>query len=190
RLAVSFRPDRLTRPVTALLDKPAATRRPWRDNIEAIVMAIVMAVMLKYFIVEAYQIPTGSMQPTLMGSDEAGIKDRIIVDKFSFHFRDPERFEVVVFKYPLDRSKNFIKRICGMPDEQLKISYGDLWTRTDPNQEWKVLRRPRAVQREVWKRLDRDDARFERWKPDGDARTWTIDGRSSVLARGDGSVRL
>ena len=39
-------------------------RRPWRDNIEAVVMAIIMAVMLKYFIVEAYQIPTGSMQPT------------------------------------------------------------------------------------------------------------------------------
>jgi signal peptidase I len=146
--------------------------------------------MLKYFILEAYQIPSGSMQPTLMGNDETGIKDRILVDKLSFHFRDPERFEVVVFKYPLDRSKNFIKRVCGMPGEQLRISYGDLWTRKDSSEQWTILRRPQPVQREVWKRLDRDDARFERWKPDGGARTWTLDGRSTVLARGDGSVRL
>ena len=170
--------------------KPEHHRRPWRDNIEAVTMAIVMAVMLKYFIVEAYQIPTGSMQPTLMGNDEAGIKDRIIVDKLSLHFRDPERFEVVVFKYPLDRSKSFIKRICGMPGEDLKIQNGDLWTRKDPGESYKVLRRPPPVQREVWKRIHPGDPRYSAWKPDGAARAWTIQGRETVSARGDGSVRL
>ncbi len=170
--------------------KKKEPHRPWREYLEAITMAIIMAVMLKYFILEAYQIPSGSMQPTLMGNDETGIKDRILVDKLSFHFRDPERFEVCVFKYPLDRSKNFIKRVCGMPGEELRISYGDLWTRKDSSQEWQVLRRPRPVQQEVWKRLDRDDPRFERWKPDAGARTWETDGRHTVLARGDGSVRV
>jgi signal peptidase I len=169
---------------------PDHHRRPWRDNIEAVVMAIVMAVMLKYFIVEAYQIPTGSMQPTLMGSDEAGIKDRIIVDKLSFHFRDPERFEVVVFKYPLDRSKNFIKRICGMPDEQLKISLGDLWTRKSPADEYRILRRPIPVQREVWKRIYPKDPRFSSWLLQGSAKSWTVHGRDTVQARGDGTARL
>ena len=107
----------------------ASTRkRPWRDNIEAMTMAIVMAVMLKYFVVEAYKIPTGSMQPTLMGNEDTGIFDRILVDKLSFHLRDPERFEIVVFKYPLDRSKNFIKRLVGMPGEHFRIAEGDLWT--------------------------------------------------------------
>jgi len=43
-------------------------------------MAIVMAVMLKYFLVEAYKIPTGSMQPTLLGNTDTGIFDRILVD--------------------------------------------------------------------------------------------------------------
>jgi signal peptidase I len=165
-------------------------RRPWRDNIEAVVMAIVMAVMLKYFIVEAYQIPTGSMQPTLMGSDEAGIRDRIIVDKLSFHFRDPERFEVVVFKYPLDRSKNFIKRICGMPDEQLKISLGDLWTRKSPAEEYRILRRPIPVQREVWKRIYPKDPRFSSWLVQGGAKSWSVHGRDTIQARGDGTARL
>jgi len=165
-------------------------RRPWRDNIEAVVMAIIMAVMLKYFIVEAYQIPTGSMQPTLMGNDEAGIKDRIIVDKLSFHFRDPERFEVVVFRYPLDRSKNFIKRICGMPSEHLKIALGDLWTRGDASGIYRVLRRPLPVQQEVWKRIHPTDQRFSTWKPDPGTSGWTVRGREAVEARGTGSVRL
>ena len=61
-------PATLPRPVT----KPAAKKEPerpsrWRDHIEAATMAIVVAVMLKYFAIEAYQIPSGSMQPTLMG---------------------------------------------------------------------------------------------------------------------------
>ena len=83
-------------------------------------VAIVMAVFLKYFVVEAYKIPTGSMQPTLMGNEETQIFDRILVDKLSYHFRDPERWEVAVFKYPLDRSKNFIKRMVGVGPEQLR----------------------------------------------------------------------
>jgi signal peptidase I len=186
-------------PVPAI-DKPAIAkserakksdnepRRPWRDNIEAVTMAIVMAVMLKYFIVEAYKIPTGSMQPTLMGNEETGIYDRIIVDKASYHFRDPERFEVVVFKYPLDRSKNFIKRLCGMPGEWLKVESGDLWTRKGDNDEWKILRRPAPVQREVWKRIDPEDARFASWKTD--SARWTSRKRAGVEARGDGSARI
>jgi signal peptidase I len=161
-----------------------------RDNIEALTMAIIMAVMLKYFIVEAYKIPTGSMQPTLLGNDTTGTYDRIIVDKLSYHFRDPERFEVVVFKYPLDRSKNFIKRICGMPGENLQISDGDLWTRPDDTSEWKILRRPRPVQLEVWKRINPADSRFEAWRPDEKTHTWNVHGRERIEARGDGSARL
>jgi len=61
--------------------KDEGPRRPWRQNIEAVTMAIIVAVMLKYFIVEAYKIPTGSMQPTLMGNTETGIFDRILVDR-------------------------------------------------------------------------------------------------------------
>jgi signal peptidase I len=174
--------------VGAADSKDNQPRRPWRDNIEAVTMAIVMAVMLKYFIVEAYKIPTGSMQPTLMGNDETGIFDRIIVDKLSFHFRDPERFEVVVFKYPLDRSKNFIKRLCGMPGEWMKIENGDLWTRKGDADEWKILRRPPGVQREVWKRIDPEDGRYSNWKTT--SARWTSHSRDAVEARGDGTARI
>jgi len=168
--------------------KEQASRHPWRDNIEAITMAIVMAVMLKYFIVEAYKIPTGSMQPTLMGNDETGIKDRILVDKLSYHFRDPERWEVTVFKYPLDLSKNFIKRLVGVGPEELRIEHGDLWHRPEGEPEWTILRRPRGVQEEVWKPLHPGQKGLDGWRPINGAKGWTID-EGSVTARGTGSLR-
>ena len=176
--------------------RPPRRRRPRdagfnpmsRDNIEALTMAIIMAVMLKYFIVEAYKIPTGSMQPTLLGNEDTGhLRPDHRRQALSYHFRDPERFEVAVFKYPLDRSKNFIKRICGMPGEHFMIRDGDLWTRPDDTSEWKVLRRPRPVQIEVWKRINPADPRYQAWKPIDGARTWTSRAARTIEARGDGS---
>lgn len=170
--------------------KDEGPKRPWRDNIEAITMAIIVAVMLKYFVVEAYKIPTGSMQPTLMGHKETGIFDRIIVDKLSYHYRDPERWEVTVFKYPLDRSKNFIKRCVGLPGESFRIFAGDLWTRAGDAEDWKVLRRPKTVQNETWKRIAPSDPRFAEWRVESTSQGWKADGRAKLSARGDGAAIL
>src|SRR4029453_5056625 len=106
-----------------------------------------MALFLKHFVIEAYQIPSGSMQPTLMGDEDAGIEDRILVDKLSYALRDPRRWEVAVFRYPLDRSKSFVKRIAGIGPEELRIAHGDVWHRVDGG-EWNIVRRPPAVQAE------------------------------------------
>jgi signal peptidase I len=165
-------------------DEPRQSR-PWRDNIEAVTMAIIMAIFLKYFVIEAYKIPTGSMQPTLMGNEDTAIYDRILVDKLSYHFRDPVRWEVSVFKYPLDLSKNFIKRICGMPGEDLKIQDGDLWTRKNKDEQWQALRRPDNVQWECWKALDTDSA----WKIDAKSKSWSQED-DRVVAGGEGSARF
>ena len=176
-------------------DAKKPVRRPWRDNVEAITMAIVVAVMLKYFVVEAYKIPTGSMQPTLMGNDETGIYDRILVDKFSFHYRDPQRFEVAVFKYPLDRSKNFIKRVAGVGPEWFKIEHGDLWRSDAPEDrepsasEWAVVERPRPVQEEAWKPLNPMLPGCNRWLAIGNARAWQI-GPDRITAVGSGKLRF
>jgi len=71
-------------------EKKEKSKHPFRDNIEVVVFAIVMAMGLKVFAVEAYQIPTGSMQPTLMGTPlldpvskttNGGLHDRVLVDK-------------------------------------------------------------------------------------------------------------
>lgn len=149
---------------------------PWRDNIEAITISIVTIVLFKYFVLEAYKIPTGSMQPTLMGNEETGIFDRVIVDKLSYHYRDPERFEIAVFKYPLDSSKNYIKRIIGMPGERLRIENGDVFVTPPGETEERVLRRPRAIQDAQLKRLETDNE----WGLRGAAsKSWKVEHRSS-----------
>jgi signal peptidase I len=180
-------------PASALAPAASVTERrtplrAWRENIEALVMAIAMALFLKHFVIEAYKIPTGSMQPTLIGDEEAGIQDRILVDKLSYLARAPERWEVAVFRYPLDRAKSFVKRIVGVGPEELSIRYGDLWRRPSGGT-WEVLHRPRSVQAETWKRLDRDEPGTSPWIAQGLPRSsrWTGDGRR-IEARGTGSA--
>ena len=171
--------------------KRSAKGSPWRDNIEAIAVSIVTIVLFKYFVLEAYRIPTGSMQPTLMGNDETGIYDRVIVDKLSYHFRDPERFEVVVFRYPLESNKNFIKRIVGMPGEDMRIEGGDLFVKplgADAS-EWRVLRRPRPIQDAQLRELEANESTWARL---GDAGSrWDLDGEDygvDVTASGSGRI--
>ena len=115
---------------------PSRTGGAFRDNIEAFAVAIAMALVIRHFCIEAFRIPTGSMMPTLLGDraaetwevDRKGrVKkrpgDRILVDKIAWLRRDPRRWEVAVFQYPLNRTKNFIKRMVGMPDEWLRIPH-------------------------------------------------------------------
>ncbi len=171
-------------------------RRPWRDNVEAVTMAIIVAVMLKYFLIEAYKIPTGSMQPTLMGNPDTGIFDRVLVDKLSYHYRAPKRFEVAVFKYPLDRSMNYIKRIAGVGPEWLRIQNGDLWRSDRPKDDppryesdWEIVRRPENVQADTWKALDEGAPGRLQWLRMGDASSWEVS-EDRIVARGDGGLRL
>ena len=171
-------------------------RRPWRDNVEAVTMAIIVAVMLKYFLIEAYKIPTGSMQPTLMGNPETGIFDRVLVDKLSYHYRAPKRFEVAVFKYPLDRSMNYIKRIAGVGPEWLRIENGDLWRSDRPENDppryesdWEVLRRPKNVQADTWKALDVGAPGRLQWRRMDNASAWEVS-EDRIVAAGDGALRL
>ncbi len=126
---------------------------PWRENLETGAVAIAMALLLKVFAVEVYKIPSGSMQPTLMGLSypSMNVYDRIIVDKLSYQLRDPRRWEVAVFRYPLNQSKSYIKRVIGMPEESLRCIGGDLWRREGPDEgDGSILRKPAAIQEDLW----------------------------------------
>lgn len=147
------------------------SKHPWRENFEGLALAIVMALTLKYFVLEAYKIPTGSMQPTLMGVDqpELQIFDRILVDKLAYLWREPERWEVVVFKYPLDQSKNYIKRLVGMPGETVRIQNGNIYTRRN-GEDFEIARKPKSLQDSLWKEIfhggpnDEGALQAEYWK--------------------------
>jgi signal peptidase I len=97
------------------------------EQVEAVAIAIAMALVLKFFVIEAYQIPTGSMQPTILGDAETGIKDRVLADKLCTMIRDPRRWEVMIFRFPNDERRLYVKRILGLPGEHLEVMGGDIW---------------------------------------------------------------
>jgi signal peptidase I len=119
-----------------------------RDNLEAFTIALVMALVIKHFCVEAFKIPTSSMEPTLHGHDVGG--DRILVDKWAYLTQGPERGDVVVFRYPLNLSKHFIKRVAGVGPEWFTIVDGDLWTRASPAAPWRLARKRRDVRESLY----------------------------------------
>ena len=99
----------------------------FREYAEAILMALVLALFIRTFIVQAFKIPSGSMIPTLQ------IGDHILVNKLSYGLRmpflerylleydKPDRGDVVVFIFPEDRSKDFIKRVVGVAGDTVEI---------------------------------------------------------------------
>ena len=121
-------------PVT---EKPAESGAGWasetKEFLKAVLWAVLIAVFLRSFVVEAYKIPSGSMLPTLE------IGDHIFVNKFLYGFmvpfttkkflmwRDPVRGEVIVFKNPQDVSKDFIKRVIGEPGDVIDIRDNELY---------------------------------------------------------------
>ncbi len=124
-----------------------------RDNLEALTVALMAAVLMKYFAIEAFQIPTSSMQPTLMGSSEAGVHSRILVDKITYEFSDPKRWDVSVFRYPLQQDQNYVKRILGIGGDSLRIAGGNVYQLGADKAPSDVLRKPDRIQPMLWKEL-------------------------------------
>jgi signal peptidase I len=117
------------------------------EQVEAIAIAVAMALVLKFFVIEAYQIPTGSMQPTILGDAATGIQDRILADKLCTMLRDPRRWEVMIFRFPHDERRLYVKRIVGLPGEELTIAGGDVWI------DGAIARKPDHVNESVLKAI-------------------------------------
>jgi signal peptidase I len=164
-----------------------------RETVESIVVAIILALLFRAFVAEAFVIPTGSMAPALMGAhkdlvcpqcdqpyqvgasretarqpqettvvgsvcpncrhlnpldlanapnDQTFAGDRILVSKFAYALSDPERWDVIVFKYPGNPKQNYIKRLVGLPRETLQIRYGDVFARPEGGEAFEILRKP------------------------------------------------
>lgn len=116
-------------------------KKHFRDVVEAVVIALFLALLIRAFIIQAFKIPSGSMEDTLL------IGDHIIVSKFSYGLQVPrpavikvlgtsvpffetrliqswgevKRGDVIVFRFPGDRSKDYIKRVVGLPGDKVEL---------------------------------------------------------------------
>ena len=224
-----------------------------RDGVEQVVVALILAFLIRGFEAEAFVIPTGSMAPTLMGRHkdvdcpQCGITfqvnaseevegsvpsrivsgvcwncryqakideavsfkgDRILVMKSLYGLPflpgrgGPFRWDVVVFKYPNEPEVNYIKRCIGLPNEEVRIHYGDVLTRPlGSKQPFRLARKPlnhlQAMQMLVYDDAYRSKAfaefpEWRRWAPGGgDAWTEATDGvyRSKADAPGWAQLR-
>ena len=100
----------------------------FREYAEAAIIAILLALFIRTFVVQAFKIPSGSMKPTLL------VGDHILVNKFLYGIKipftdktlipisEPKRGDVIVFIYPVDPEKDFIKRVIGLPGDKVEIS--------------------------------------------------------------------
>jgi signal peptidase I len=210
-------------PAPAVVEAPANhSFLIFRETVESIVVAFVLAFLFRTFEAEAFVIPTGSMSPSLQGRHkdveclQCGMRfrtsassedpeefmrrrdprvrtladaevvgglcpmcrypmpytsrlpqaaqaevglfadvedletqtgypgDRILVNKYGYDFSEPERWDVVVFKYPGDGEMNYIKRLVGLPGEELRVYQGDVFTRplADRQSGFKIERKP------------------------------------------------
>ena len=112
-----------------------------RDWVESIIIAFLLAMVIRTFVIQAFKIPTGSMRMTLQEGD------LILVNKFIYGakiplsnsylpaLRGPKRGDVVVFVYPEDKKKDFIKRLVGLPGETIEIKGGSIYVNDKPAQE-------------------------------------------------------
>jgi signal peptidase I len=195
-----------------------------RDTIESVVVAFILALTFRAFVVEAFIIPTGSMAPTLLGAhgrvgceqcghsfaiDATGINDpnertvcpmcwfpqaaglqpaagdRILVQKYVYPLTPPRRFDVIVFRNPQARNEdgtagpktNFIKRLIGLPDEQLLFLDGDVLVRR-AGEPWRIARKTDADANPRWERIQRAV-----WQPIYHSERLPLDGGDSP-ARG------
>lgn len=85
------------------------------EIIKVVVLALVIVIPIRYFIFQPFLVKGQSMEPNF----ETG--DYLIIDELSYRFRNPQRGEVIVFKYPQNPSQRYIKRIIGLPGETIEI---------------------------------------------------------------------
>lgn len=133
-----------TNTLSSTPSKPKTKKKLLFENILSLGVALILVLMIRSSVVEAFKIPSGSMIPTLL------VGDHIFVNKFKYgikvpftdwvtdeptyitRFGSPERGDIIVFKYPKDESIYYIKRVIGIPGDTIEILDKTLYTNGVP----------------------------------------------------------
>ncbi len=129
-------------------DEANYTKSTGREYFESLVITVILALFGTTFIIQAFKIPTPSMEDNLL------VGDHLLVNKFAFGtpgavidrilpFKDVERGNIIVFRYPGDLTKHYVKRVVGLPGERLKIVDKQVFINGEPIEEpYKIHRSP------------------------------------------------
>jgi signal peptidase I len=105
----------------------------WGENIQILIVALILAFLIRTFIAEPRFIPSASMVPTLQ------LGDRLVVEKISYRLHPPQRLDIAVFKVPPQLQQDgyrsdqaFIKRVIGIPGDRIAIQHGRLYVNEQP----------------------------------------------------------
>jgi len=94
------------------------------EVVKVVVISLAIIIPVRYFLIQPFYVKGASMEPSFYDHEY------LIIDEISYRFREPERGEIVVFKYPKDPSQYFIKRIIGLPGEKIEIKDGSVYIYT------------------------------------------------------------
>lgn len=97
------------------------SKKEIKEWIEAIVIAIILAMLIKTFVIEIFEVEGHSMYPTLKDGE------RLVVNKFVYRFSEPERGDIIIFKYPGDPHYDYIKRVIGIENDVVEIKDGKVY---------------------------------------------------------------
>ncbi|MBD0336058.1 MAG: signal peptidase I [Cyanobacteria bacterium Co-bin13] len=137
-------------PASAPLAEEAPQKSRWlhlwdsqQENLRILVIALVIALLVRFFVAEPRFIPSNSMEPTLH------IGDRLIVEKVSYHLHPPQQGDIVVFNPPpqltalgYDFRQAFIKRVIGAPGQTVRVSQGQVLVNGQALEEGYTLEAP------------------------------------------------
>jgi len=108
------------------------TKSAIKEWVESIVIAFALALFIRTFFIQAFKIPSGSMRPTLLEGDKIMVNKLLFGPKIPFTnyrlpgLREPKRADIIVFIYPEDKKKDFIKRLIAVSGETVEISNGNI----------------------------------------------------------------
>ena len=109
----------------------------FREYLEAAIIALILALFIRTFVIQAFKIPSGSMKPTLLIGDHILVNKFIygikvpFLDRYIIQIAKPKRGDVVVFKWPRDERKDFIKRVIGIEGDTIEIKNDVLYVNGD-----------------------------------------------------------
>lgn len=126
----------------ATLLQSSRRRKPlWREYGEALFVALVLALVIRTFVIQAFKIPSESMLNTLL------VGDHLLASKFAYGVKipfshvyiwqgkDPQRGDIIIFEYPNDPSTDFIKRVIGVPGDIIEVRNKQLYRNGEPVKE-------------------------------------------------------